>query len=50
MTNKVSVVGIGKLGLCRALELEKNGYEVLGIDLNQDYIDSLNDKTFILQI
>ena len=46
MTNKVSVVGIGKLGLCWALELEKNGYEVLGVDLNQNYIDSLNDKTF----
>jgi len=46
MNNKTSVVGIGKLGLCWALELEKNGYDVLGVDLSQSYVDSLNQKTF----
>ena len=44
--NKVSVIGVGKLGLCWALELEKNGYDVLGVDLSQNYVNSLNDKTF----
>jgi len=30
---KVSVIGIGRLGLCWALNLEKNGYDVLGVDI-----------------
>lgn len=41
----ISVIGIGKLGLCFALTLEKAGYNVLGLDLNSDYICSVNDKT-----
>jgi UDPglucose 6-dehydrogenase len=40
-----SVIGIGKLGLCFALTLEKNGYEVVGTDINPEYVDSINDKT-----
>ena len=44
--NKISVVGVGKLGLCWALELEKNGYDVLGVDINKNYVNSLNNKTF----
>ena len=46
MNNKLSVIGVGKLGLCWALQLEKNGYDVLGVDLSQDYVDSLNNRTF----
>ena len=42
----ISIIGVGKLGLCLALSLEDNGYNVLGCDVNQDYIDSLNKKTF----
>lgn len=42
---KVSVIGIGKLGLCFALTLEKNGFNVLGVDVFQDYINSINKKT-----
>ena len=41
----ISIVGIGKLGLCFALTLEKAGYNVLGLDLNADYIKSVNEKT-----
>lgn len=44
--NKTAVIGIGRLGLCFALNLERIGYHVVGIDLNQDYIDELNNKTF----
>ena len=44
--NKIAVIGIGRLGLCFALNLERIGYHVIGIDLNQDYIDELNNKTF----
>ena len=44
--NKISLIGIGKLGLCLALTLEKSGYNVLGCDVDRDYIDSINSKTF----
>ena len=44
--NKVSIIGIGKLGLPFALLLEKNGYNVLGNDIIEQYIRSLNDKSF----
>lgn len=42
---KISVIGIGKLGLCFALTLEKSGFNVLGVDVFQDYVDSINKKT-----
>lgn len=44
--NSITIIGIGKLGLCVALCFEKAGYNVLGIDLNQTYVTSLNTKTF----
>ena len=43
---KVSIIGIGKLGLCFALTLERSGYDVMGCDINKSYVESLNDKTF----
>jgi len=46
-TNKVVVVGIGRLGLCFALTLERGGYDVVGIDIKEDYIKSINSKTFL---
>jgi len=46
MSKKVSVLGVGRLGLCFALVLEKAGYDVLGTDVNQAYVDKLNAKTF----
>jgi len=41
----VSVIGIGKLGLCFALSVEKAGYNVLGLDINPSYIQEINEKT-----
>jgi len=41
----ISVIGIGRLGLCFALTLEKAGYNVLGCDINQNYVNSINNKT-----
>lgn len=41
----ISVIGVGKLGLCFALTLEKAGYNVVGLDINQDYVNSINNKT-----
>lgn len=40
----ISIIGIGKLGLCFALTLEKSGYTVLGVDINQSYVDLINNK------
>lgn len=44
--NKIAVIGIGRLGLCFALNLERIGYYVIGIDVNEEYINQLNDKAF----
>ena len=46
MNKKISIIGVGKLGLCLSLNLEKIGYEVIGVDISQDYIESLSNKTF----
>lgn len=44
--SNISVLGIGKLGLGLALLIEKAGYNVLGVDINEEYINQLNNKTF----
>lgn len=43
----LTIIGIGKLGICLGLNLEKNGFNVLGVDLDENYINSINNKTFI---
>tara|TARA_A100001515_G_scaffold32192_1_gene25119 strand:- start:50341 stop:51456 length:1116 start_codon:yes stop_codon:yes gene_type:complete len=42
--NKASVIGIGRLGLCFSLTLERASYDVVGVDVNQDYVDLINSK------
>jgi len=42
----ITLIGIGRLGLCTALCIERAGYNVLGIDINSKYVDDLNNKTF----
>ena len=42
----VAVVGIGRLGLCWALSLKRAGYDVIGIDNRESYVQSLRDGTF----
>jgi len=44
MKQKIAVVGVGKLGLCFALNLEKVGFEVWGIEANQEYANRLAQK------
>jgi len=41
-TTKVSVIGLGKLGLCTAACLADSGYSVLGVDNNPDIIRQVN--------
>lgn len=43
---KIGILGVGKLGLCFALNLERAGHHVLGIDISETYVKQLNDKTF----
>jgi nucleotide sugar dehydrogenase len=43
----ITLIGVGRLGICTALVFEKAGYNVCGVDLNPDYIKSLNDRTFV---
>lgn len=43
---KIAVIGIGRLGLCLALNIEQCGYSVVGIDISEDYVTSINTRTF----
>jgi nucleotide sugar dehydrogenase len=43
---KLTLIGVGRLGLCSALIFEKAGYEVCGVDVHEDYVKQLNEKTF----
>lgn len=50
MNEKVSVVGLGKLGLGLFLCLAEAGIETLGVDDNEDVVDSINNgKTPIIE-
>ena len=42
----ITVIGIGKLGLCFSLILEKYGFNVLGVDVDDNYVNSLNNNKF----
>lgn len=41
----ITIIGIGKLGLGFALLIESAGFNVLGVDINQKYVDEINNKT-----
>lgn len=41
----ITVIGLGKLGLCNALCLENAGYNIVGVDVSEQYVKSINDKT-----
>lgn len=44
--NSISVIGVGKLGLCLALLLSHSNFKVYGHDKNKKYLDSLKKKNF----
>lgn len=46
MEKNISVIGIGRLGLCFSMTLEKGGYKVVGCDISEQYVNSINDKSF----
>lgn len=43
MREKVSIVGLGKLGLCLAACLAEKGFETIGVDINEDAVNSINN-------
>ncbi len=44
-SNKITLIGVGRLGICTALVLESRGFHVKGVDLSQSYCDSITNKT-----
>jgi len=46
MFERIVVIGIGRIGLCLALNLEKAGYGVLGIDKNAEHVRQIREKIF----
>ena len=46
MEKNISIIGVGKLGLCLSLNLEKNGFNIIAVDKSADYISSLKNKSF----
>lgn len=46
MDNRISIIGVGKLGLCLGLNLERKGFVVTGVDSNSNYIASLANGTY----
>lgn len=43
MIEKVSVVGLGKLGACMAAAIASRGFDVVGVDVVGEVVDGLND-------
>lgn len=43
----VTLIGVGRLGICSALIFERGGYNVLGVDVFPQYVEQINKKTFI---
>lgn len=44
MTKSYAVLGLGKFGTSMAIELEKNGAEVLAIDINEERVHAVAEK------
>ena len=41
---KIGLIGVGRLGICFSLLLEKAGYEVVASDVRESYVNDLNQK------
>ena len=39
---KISVVGLGKLGICTAACFASKGFDVVGIDINEEVVNAVN--------
>jgi len=45
----ISVIGLGKLGLCLAASFAKRGIDVVGVDVLPEVIDELNQGRTLLR-
>jgi UDPglucose 6-dehydrogenase len=43
MTNRVSIIGLGKLGASMAAAFALRGFDVVGVDVNQRSVDAVNE-------
>lgn len=43
MIEKVSIIGLGKLGASMVAAIASRGFEVIGVDVNQKSVDAVND-------
>jgi UDPglucose 6-dehydrogenase len=41
---KISVIGLGKLGACIAATIAHKGFHVIGIDINEDAVEKINNS------
>lgn len=39
---RLSVIGLGKLGACSSACFSAKGFEVIGVDINKDFVDAIN--------
>ena len=46
---RVCVVGIGRIGLPTALSFAKSGLETIGVDINENLVNSVNSGIFPLK-
>ena len=46
---KVCVIGIGRIGLPTALSFAKSGLETIGVDINENLVDTINSGKFPLK-
>ncbi len=46
IVERVAIIGVGKIGVCLALNLERAGFDVLGVDTRSDHVARVNDRTF----
>ena len=47
-TVKVAVIGIGRIGLPTAISFAKSGFSTIGVDINENLIEKINNKIFPL--
>lgn len=41
---KIGVIGVGRLGICFALLLDRGGYQIIGCDIRANYVAALNHR------
>jgi UDPglucose 6-dehydrogenase len=41
--DELSIIGLGKLGACSAACFASKGFNVIGVDINKDFVDAINN-------